>query len=104
MFFSENLKYLRKHQKYHLSQESLAKDLGLSRAALMSYESGRSEPKLEVLNKIASYFGISLEQLINSSLEEEFNNIKKTIERSEGQIRFSQKVWIVLSSEIIGIK
>ena len=90
MFFSENLKYLRKQKYGGQSQENLAACLDLTRAAIMAYESGRAEPRLEVLNKIANYFEISLEKLINSNLKAEFGTV------GGGEISF--RVWPVSPS------
>ena len=90
MFFSENLKYLRKQKNGGQSQENLAACLDLTRAAIMAYESGRAEPRLEVLNKIANYFDITLEKLINSNLEVEFGAV------GGGEISF--RVWLVSPS------
>lgn len=91
MFFSENLKYLRKYKNGGQSQENLAECLDITRAAIMAYESGRAEPRLEVLNKIAAYFEISLERLINTDLE------KDGAFASENHI-FKEKIWPVTSS------
>lgn len=90
MFFSENLKYLRKQKNGGQSQENLAACLDLTRAAIMAYESGRAEPRLEALNKIANYFDISLEKLINSNLEAEFGAV--------GGREISFRVWPVSPS------
>ena len=67
MFFNKNLKYLRKKER-NLSQDALAEMLGISRSALVSYESGRAEPRLLVLIQIAHYFNISIEELVNRDL------------------------------------
>lgn len=70
MFLNKNIKYLRKNYNNGQSQEQLAKDLGISRAAIMSYESGRVEPNIETLIKIATYYSICIEGLVNIDLEE----------------------------------
>jgi transcriptional regulator with XRE-family HTH domain len=67
MYLSKNLKFLREQNKRQ-SQEALANDLGVTRSAISSYEDGRAEPKLIVMNKIAHYFNISLDQLLNVDL------------------------------------
>jgi transcriptional regulator with XRE-family HTH domain len=67
MYLSKNLKFLREQNKRQ-SQEALANDLGVTRSAISSYEDGRAEPKLLVMNKIAHYFNISLDQLLNVDL------------------------------------
>ncbi len=107
MFFSENLKYLRKHKNGGQSQENLAESLGLTRATIMAYESGRAEPRLAVLNKIALYFDISLEELINVHLakrnqpelkSEDAEQEEKEEEEAERKINPILGVWIVMAS------
>lgn len=67
MYLSKNLKYLREKNSRQ-SQENLANALGITRSAISSYEDGRAEPKLVVMNKMAQYFGITLDQLLNVDL------------------------------------
>lgn len=69
MYLSQNLKHLRK-TRAKLSQAGLAEKLGISRAALSSYEEGRAEPKLRNLNVIANFFSVSVDQLMNVPLAE----------------------------------
>lgn len=99
MFFSKNLKYLRKHQKDGISQEKLAKDIGITRAAIMAYESRRAEPKLLTLNKLARYFDISLERLINVDLENVDFEQKPAKEESRDEVPpFIVRIWGVRAS------
>jgi len=70
--FSENLKALRK--KKGLTQNEMAQKLGLNRPQLGSYEEGRAEPKLEVLQNMAHYFKLSIDELVNRDLGEEAEN------------------------------
>lgn len=67
MFFSKNLRFLRERNG-KISQEKLAKNIGMTRSAVSSYEDGRAEPKLEVLSAMAKYFNITVDQLINVNL------------------------------------
>lgn len=69
--FSINLKALRKETE--LTQLQLAEKLGINRATLASYEEGRAEPKFDKLLKIASYFKVSLDDLLSSELTESSN-------------------------------
>lgn len=63
---STTLKYFRK--KAGLTQEQISKTLGVTRSSYAYYENGKSEPKLEVLQKIAALYNISLETLINGDI------------------------------------
>ncbi len=72
-FLSKNLKFLRERNG-KLSQEKLAKVVNklttgdLSRSAISSYEDGRAEPKIEVLEAIAMHFNITIDQLLKVDL------------------------------------
>ncbi|TNE80478.1 MAG: LexA family transcriptional regulator [Bacteroidetes bacterium] len=66
-YLAQNIKYLRKEQG--LTQEELSNRLGINRAALGSYEEGRAEPKLAVLQLMAHYFRCSLDELLHRELE-----------------------------------
>lgn len=47
-----------------LTQEELARVLGISRATLASWEVGRREPDFETASKIADFFGVSVDYLL----------------------------------------
>ncbi|MCS6834351.1 MAG: helix-turn-helix domain-containing protein, partial [Flammeovirgaceae bacterium] len=51
-----------------ISQQKLANDLDTTRSAISSYEDGRAEPKIEVLIKIAKYFKVSIDLLVNQDI------------------------------------
>ena len=70
MYFKENLRYLRK--KYHISQNELADEFGYkSFTTVQKWEDGTSMPKMTMLQKLADYFNISMEKLINQDLSAE---------------------------------
>ncbi len=75
----ENIKYLRKSKG--LTQGELAQKIGVNRAMIGSYEENRAIPKLSVLQNLAHYFSISLDDMINKKLWEQTNT-----EPSETQI------------------
>jgi transcriptional regulator with XRE-family HTH domain len=49
----------------------MANLIGVSISTYGSYEEGRAEPRLENLQKIAGFFGISLDQLLSSDLSKQ---------------------------------
>jgi transcriptional regulator with XRE-family HTH domain len=51
-----------------LSQEALADELGISRARLVTYESGRNEPPIHLLLRLSEYFHISVDALLKGDL------------------------------------
>lgn len=42
----------------------VAKDTGIPTSSFSEWKSGRSKPKIEKLNKIAKYLGVTLDDLI----------------------------------------
>lgn len=67
----EKIKILRKVN--NLTQKELALKIGITASTITKYENGQLEPNIEVLNKIATTFNISVSTLI------EHNNSKKEL-------------------------
>lgn len=63
MEFHEKLQNLRKQKG--LTQEQLADILYVSRAAVSKWESGRGYPNLDSLKAIASFYSMSIDQLLS---------------------------------------
>lgn len=59
--FGQILTELRKQKR--LTQEEMAKIIGVARTTYSSYEQGRRTPDVDVQNKIADYFGVTLDYL-----------------------------------------
>jgi transcriptional regulator with XRE-family HTH domain len=64
---SEKLRILREQQG--LTQGQLAKQLGISRAYVNLFESGRRMPGTELMLKIANIFGVSVDVLVRDELD-----------------------------------
>lgn len=64
----DNLKYLREIKK--ISQQQAADNLGLPRTTLGDYERNHTEPNIEMLCKIARYFNVRLDDLLQLQLEQ----------------------------------
>ena len=47
-----------------LTQIDAAKAIGISKSTLISYEKGRSVPKIDVAKRIATVYGCSVNQII----------------------------------------
>ncbi len=69
MTFNEKLAILRKNKG--LTQDELAKAIGVSRQAVYKWESGSSYPEVPKLLEIKALFGISLDDLFDDSYEVE---------------------------------
>lgn len=57
-----NLKELRKGKK--LSQDQVAKALGVSLRAYQNYEYNQREPNIEIINKIADFYNVTTDYLL----------------------------------------
>lgn len=71
---AENIKKLRLN--LGKSQSQMATEMGLSRSTLAGYEAGSNEPNIERLMNLASYFKVSIDELI-------YNGDKKTFGHKE---------------------
>ncbi|MCP9234540.1 helix-turn-helix domain-containing protein [Lewinella sp. JB7] len=61
-FLSSNIRFLRKRRK--LSQQQLADDLGIKRSNIAAYETKNVEPRLSLINDMARYFSVPLEDMV----------------------------------------
>ncbi|WP_292460791.1 helix-turn-helix transcriptional regulator [Methanothermococcus sp.] len=48
---------------YDLTQEDLAKKLGVSRQTIISIEKGKYDPSIKLAFKIAKYFNVKIEDI-----------------------------------------
>lgn len=60
--FAERLKQLRNERS--LSQDALGKEMGISRYAIYTYESGKAFPTVEGLLALADYFDVTTDYLL----------------------------------------
>ncbi|RZM20617.1 MAG: helix-turn-helix domain-containing protein [Pedobacter sp.] len=65
-FLGSNLKYLRKERGLIL--DDMLQSLDIKRSTFNTYETGKAEPSLTVLSKIASFFGLGLDELVSQDL------------------------------------
>ncbi len=61
--FCKNLKEARR--SCSLTQKQVAEKLGVVESCYANWEQGRTEPGIEMLRKLGSIFGMSIEDLIN---------------------------------------
>ena len=97
MEFKDRLKALRKEKK--LTQSELGSMLNYGYTAISNYESGRNEPSIKDLKKIAAIFNVSMDYLLcvndirNPYVErdypESFDNLKTTYSLLNDQNRTS---------------
>ena len=65
MEFNEKLQELRKQKG--LTQEDLAEELYVSRAAVSKWESGRGYPNIDSLKEISRFFSVTIDDLLSGS-------------------------------------
>lgn len=93
MNFGDRLKELR--EKKGLSQEALADELDIPRTSITHYEREKKKerlPRNERLNKIADFFGVSVDYLIGRA---------ETSELNEVEIKFLQDIDTLSLEEIL---
>ena len=62
--FNEKLKNLREHQE--LSQAEVSTKLGMPKSTYSRYETGASEPNFATLKKLANFFDVSIDYLLEN--------------------------------------
>lgn len=94
MKFNEKLIELRKQKG--LSQEALGYELNVTRQTISKWELGVSTPEMDKLVELSKYFNISLDTLINDSIN--LNNTSSTVNSSSQTIN---PEFVGVSSEYI---
>ncbi|MBX5438206.1 MAG: LexA family transcriptional regulator [Thermoflavifilum sp.] len=84
-FAGKNIRLLR--QQKGLTQQAFADRLGIKRSLLGAYEELRAEPRIEVLQKVSEWFGISLEDLLLKDLSTPGTRFRRLKERASDQPR-----------------
>lgn len=67
---SSNLKYLRK--KKGLTQQQFADSMEIKRSLVGAYEEDRAEPKYDLLKKFAEFYELSMDELINETINDKW--------------------------------
>lgn len=65
--FGAKLRMLREH--YGLSYRQLAAELGYDHTTFSKIEAGRAFPSFELILKIANYFEVSFDELLDDNVE-----------------------------------
>lgn len=66
-------------QKYGISSYKVAQDAGVTQTALSNWKSGRSTPSAKTLQKIADYFGVTVDYLMTGRESTKENESELTI-------------------------
>ncbi|MDP4185646.1 MAG: LexA family transcriptional regulator [Bacteroidota bacterium] len=68
-FLASNIRFLRKDRG--VTQDELAKMIGVNRSMIGSYEEGRAVPRISGLQALSVYFKVGIDDLINHDLSNE---------------------------------
>lgn len=74
-YLTQNLRLLRKAR--HLTQVEIARVLLISPQAYSHYENGRRMPSLDIICRIAGFYGITLDQLVLYKLKVNYKLVTK---------------------------
>jgi len=87
----ERIKKLRKENE--ITQEELAKNIDVSTSMVGMYETNARKPSYEVLIKIAKYFGVSTDYLLNTEekLDAAINSLNKINHMSKNALTSKHK-------------
>ena len=77
--FPERLKQLRLEKGDSL--RDLAKRFGMNAASFSNYELGKNEPKLSMVEKLAEYYGVSVDYLLGR-----VDNLRKPVEIEDEEL------------------
>lgn len=61
------LRLARHRHKPPLTQEEVAKELGLAQSTISAWESGHARPPLNMLRPLATFLGLEVERLVDAA-------------------------------------
>ena len=64
-------------QKHNVSTYKVSKETGIATSTFSDWKNGKSVPKQDKLQKIADYFGVTLEYLMSGKEEIEFDYLNE---------------------------
>lgn len=91
-FFSHNLRNLREERE--MTQESLARILGISRQSIISLERGRCLPSLPLAIHFAEVFDLALEDILRPAEESMLEN-ETQIAPATNEMRERENDWLL---------
>lgn len=77
------MKLKEKRQFLNKTQEEVAKDLNLQKQTYQNYEYGKREPDIATLKKLADYFCVSVDYLIEHNCKNKIDLTSLTEEQQE---------------------
>ena len=100
--FADKLSNLRKSRG--LTQEELALELFISRSMIAKYETGKAYPTNEILQRIACYFEISIDELVQREelIDEHSKVLEDNIVKKQKLVTFVAIIGVIIIC-IVGI-
>lgn len=100
-FFQANVYFLRKNAG--LTQDEAAAGLGLKRSTVSNYETGHSEPDLNTILKIGSFFNVDVSDLLGVDLSKLRIAEKDGVEKTDlkAQVRAQVRAQVQGEKDII---
>lgn len=86
-------------QDKRISQNELAKKTGLTRQAISLYETGKREPNLAVINRLADFFNVSVDYLLGRT-DDPHNAEKKVIKEKTADLADDETIFTYEGKEI----
>lgn len=81
------LRLYAKRKELDISQNTVSEDIGINQTNISKYETGRLEPNLETLGKLAEYYQVSVDWLMgNQHNGKEGNLIKAALNEFHNEI------------------
>lgn len=80
---NENIRFIRK--QLGLTQDQFAQKLGIKRSLVGAYEEGRAEPRLDLLQLLATFINSSVDKIIGENLADSSMSIMPGKEYSRGK-------------------
>ena len=106
MYLIDNIKNIRKLNK--LTQNDFANKLGIGRTVLSNIEIGITKPDIDIINKIAQFHGISIDDLYNLEIKSDIipkkqARIKKTTHQlNEPATKYEKGIPLIPISAMAG--
>jgi len=96
MYFSSNIKFLRKRRKK--TQDDLAFVLQMKRSTLSGYENNIAEPGISSLLRFSKYFGIAVDTLIKNDLQKLSESQMRQLEHGQDVFITGQKIRVLATT------
>ncbi len=96
MYFSSNIKFLRKRRKK--TQDDLASALRMKRSTLSGYENNIAEPGINSLLSFSRYFGIAVDTLIAVDLQKLSGSQVRQLEQGQDVFISGQKLRVLATT------